>query len=54
MVAFASILYGIMWLYFARVNKLREEGKMDGKIVGMSDDEIAEMGDDSPRFRYTI
>jgi hypothetical protein len=54
MVAFASIVYAFMWYYFAKVNARRARGEEDYKIEGMSADEIAELGDDSPRFVYTI
>jgi len=54
MVAFAVAVYGFMWFYFARVNARRARGEEDWKIEGMSEEEIAELGDDSPRFVYTI
>jgi hypothetical protein len=54
MVAFASTVYVVMWWYFAKVNARRARGAEDHRIEGMSDEEIAEMGDDSPRFVYTI
>ena len=54
MVAFACLCYAFMWVYFVRVNARRARGEEDYKIEGMSDDEIAELGDDSPRFVYTI
>lgn len=54
MVAWACLVYAIMWFYFAKVNARRARGEEDYKIEGMSDAEIAEMGDDSPRFMYTI
>ena len=54
LVAFASIVYGYMWWYFSMVNARRARGEEDYRIEGMSDEEIAELGDDSPRFVYTI
>ena len=54
MVAFASAVYAFMWLYYSRVNARRARGDEDHKIQGMSDEEINELGDDSPRFVYTI
>lgn len=53
MVAFAIACYGILWAYLGMLNTRREEGKEDHLMAGKSDDEIAEMGDESPRFRYT-
>ncbi|KAF2267637.1 high-affinity nicotinic acid transporter-like protein [Lojkania enalia] len=54
MVAWACLVYAFMWSYFATVNVRRASGKEDHKVEGLSDDEIAELGDDSPRFVYTI
>jgi hypothetical protein len=54
MVGFAIVCYGILWFTFARINKRRDNGEEDHLIAGMSDEQIAEMGDESPRFRYTI
>lgn len=54
MVAFASVVYALMWFYFSRVNARRARGDEDHKIQGMSEQEIKELGDDSPRFVYTI
>ncbi|EON66979.1 hypothetical protein W97_06095 [Coniosporium apollinis CBS 100218] len=54
MVAWAVVVYGFMWWYLARENKKRARGDYDDKIAGMSDDEIAELGDRSPKYEYTI
>ena len=54
MVACACLYYAFMWFWFARINARRARGEEDHLIEGMSDEEIAEMGDDSPRFVYTI
>ncbi|KAI4627562.1 uncharacterized protein J4E87_004126 [Alternaria ethzedia] len=54
MVAFACICYAVMWFHLGRINSRREKGEEEHLVEGMSDEDIAEMGDDSPRFRYTI
>ncbi|ORY15893.1 major facilitator superfamily domain-containing protein [Clohesyomyces aquaticus] len=54
MVAWACLCYAFMWFYFARVNAQREKGDEDHTVHGMVDEDIAELGDDSPRFVYTI
>lgn len=54
LVAFATLVYSLMSLLLARENRLRREGKEDSKIVRMTDEEIEELGDESPRFIYTI
>ena len=52
MVAFGTLSFGFMWVYYSFVNNRRAEGKEDPKIAGMSDEEVEELGDDSPRFTY--
>jgi hypothetical protein len=50
----AVFIYLLMWTYFLKVNKQRAKGKVDRKHEGLSEDELAELGDDSPHFRYVI
>lgn len=54
MVGFAGLVYGFMWFWYLRVNKRREQGLEDYKIMDMTEEDIQEMGDRNPRFRYTI
>ncbi|KAF2869155.1 major facilitator superfamily domain-containing protein [Massariosphaeria phaeospora] len=54
MVAWAITVYAVLWAYMARANARRARGDEDHRVQGMSDAEIAELGDDSPRFVYTI
>ncbi len=54
MVGYATVLYGCMSLYFIRVNARRRKGDEDKRVEGMSEEEVAEMGDRSPRFVFTI
>lgn len=54
MVGMATCMYGFMWFWYSRENKQRQGGRMENKYVDLSDDELAELGDESPRFRYTI
>ncbi|KAL1959099.1 hypothetical protein VTO42DRAFT_2886 [Malbranchea cinnamomea] len=50
---FSLIVYAFMWYWYSRINRNRDAGKEDYKIEGMSENEIQEMGDRNPRFRYT-
>ncbi|KAL4995567.1 histidine phosphatase superfamily [Aspergillus recurvatus] len=52
LVGFAGIVYGIMWAYYLWKNKRRDQGLEDEKVAGKTDEEIEEMGDMSPRFRW--
>lgn len=54
MVGFACTCYCVLWFHFSRANAKRERGDEDAAVQSLSDEEIAELGDDSPRFRYTI
>ncbi|KAF6812032.1 major facilitator superfamily transporter [Colletotrichum musicola] len=54
MVGMATCMYGFMWFWYWRLNKQREAGHVEDKHRDLSDDELAELGDESPRFRYTI
>ncbi len=53
MVALGTVIYGFM-LWCRRENERRQAGLMDDKFRGMGEDELAELGDESPRYRYTI
>lgn len=48
------MLYGFLWFWYDRLNKQRDTGVMLVQYEGLSDDELAELGDESPHFRYTI
>ncbi|KAM5341911.1 hypothetical protein ACJ41O_014942 [Fusarium nematophilum] len=48
------VLNGILFFHFHRQNKLRREGKQDWELEGKTEEEIEEMGENSPRFVYTI
>jgi len=54
MVGYAACLFAFMSFYFSRVNKGRRAGKEDHKVEGMSEEQINELGDRSPRFMYTV
>jgi hypothetical protein len=54
MVAWACLVYAFMSFYLSRINARRARGEEDDKIAGMSDAEINELGDRSPRFVFTV
>ncbi|TGZ81159.1 putative MFS transporter [Ascodesmis nigricans] len=53
MVAMGAVVYGILWYEYDRINKRRDRGEEDWKAEGKADLDVREMGDDSPRYRYT-
>ncbi|KEY68019.1 hypothetical protein S7711_08378 [Stachybotrys chartarum IBT 7711] len=54
MVALGTLIYGFMWFAYDRINRRRDAGDMSEKHRGMSEEELKELGDDSPHYRYTI
>lgn len=52
--AFAITMMTTLHTHFRIINKRRDQGKEDWKLEGKTDEEVAEMGDLSPRFRYTV
>ncbi|KAA8643409.1 hypothetical protein EYZ11_010114 [Aspergillus tanneri] len=54
LVGFAGVVYGLIWFYYREKNSRRDRGLEDYKVEGMTEEEIQEMGDKSPRFRYSL
>lgn len=54
MVGMASAIFAFMSWYLSRENGRRRRGEEDVRVAGMSEDEIAELGDESPRFIFTV
>lgn len=54
LVGFSGLLYVFMWFWYRNLNTRRASGLEDDKIAGMTEEEIQEMGDRNPRFRYSI
>ncbi|RYP25733.1 hypothetical protein DL768_011428 [Monosporascus sp. mg162] len=55
LVGMATGIYGILWFYYDRQNKKRAAGgHIHAKYEGMSEEQLAELGDESPHYRYTI
>lgn len=52
-VCMSAVIYMSFWAYFRHLNKRRDEGKEDHKVEGMTEEEIQELGEHNPRFRYT-
>ncbi|KJZ76799.1 hypothetical protein HIM_03676 [Hirsutella minnesotensis 3608] len=53
MVALGVAIYGAMWMWYRRENTRRGTGQLSEKHKGLNEDELEELGDDSPRYRYT-
>lgn len=54
MVGMGTAIYGFLWFWYSRENGRRERGIVSEKYRDMEEEELMELGDDSPRFRYTI
>lgn len=53
LVGFSACIYTFMWFHYRRINVARAKGEEDYKIEGLEEEEIEEIGDLNPRFRYT-
>ena len=53
MVGMATVIYAFMWWYFRSMNQKRAAGKEDWKAEGKTEEEVREMGDESPAYVYT-
>ncbi|RYP61424.1 hypothetical protein DL769_007709 [Monosporascus sp. CRB-8-3] len=54
LVGMATGIYGLLWFYYDRQNKKRAGGTIRAKYESMSEEQLAELGDESPHYRYTI
>lgn len=54
LVGFSITCATFMSWYFSRVDARRVDGKEDWKAAGKTEEETAEMGDESPRFLFTV
>lgn len=54
MVGLGTAIYAFMWVWYRRENARRDEGEVKEKYRGLDEDELRELGDDSPGYRYTI
>lgn len=54
MVAMATGMYGGLWFYYDRQNKVRAGGYVKPEHESLSEEQLAELGDESPAYRYTI
>ncbi|KAM0270628.1 hypothetical protein ACHAQH_009371 [Verticillium albo-atrum] len=52
-VCMSAVIYMSFWAYFRYLNRRRDDGKEDDKVQGKTYEEIQEMGEHNPRFRYT-
>ncbi|GME64281.1 Major facilitator superfamily [Neofusicoccum parvum] len=52
--ALSVVCHSIVWRQYSQANTKRAAGTEDGLIEGMSEEEIRELGDRSPRFVYTV
>ncbi|KAM3561676.1 hypothetical protein ARSEF4850_003098 [Beauveria asiatica] len=54
MVATGTVIYGLLWAWYKRENERRDAGVVKEAHRQMSDDELRELGDESPHYRYTM
>lgn len=49
---FAVAAFGTVWAYYIYINGRRASGKEDTKTAGLTEAELEELGDKSPRFKF--
>ncbi|RYO85981.1 hypothetical protein DL766_007245 [Monosporascus sp. MC13-8B] len=55
LVGMTTGIHGILWFYYDRQNKKRAAGgPIRAEYETMSEEQLAELGDESPHYRYTI
>lgn len=54
MVGMAIVIYAFMWYWFRRENQQRADGKIKEEHRGLTEEELMELGDESPHYRYTV
>lgn len=54
MVGLGVLIYALLWYWYRRENARREAGYVNDKFSGLSEEDLKELGDESPHFRYTI
>ena len=52
LLALSGVVSGLLWWTFVRINARRRAGGEDEKALGKTEEEIDEMGDESPRYIY--
>jgi len=48
----ASVVYGFLWFMLSKENRARDAGKIRARHENLSEAELAELGDESPHYRY--
>lgn len=54
MVFWSVVVYAFMWWYYSWENARRAAGNYDADFADLIEEEMAELGDKNPKFRYTI
>ncbi|GAB7361284.1 hypothetical protein MBLNU230_g1344t1 [Neophaeotheca triangularis] len=54
LVALGCVIYAFMYFHFDQENKKRERGDRDEKMSGLDEDEVLALGDENPKYRFTI
>jgi hypothetical protein len=54
MVGFGTVIYAFMWWWYRRENSRRDAGIVKEKYRNLDEEEMKELGDDSPHYRFTV
>ena len=53
LIAMSAVIYLLFWAYFRHLNQRKADGKEDYRMQGLTEEEVEELGEHNPRFRYT-
>lgn len=48
----SALITAVLWWAMLRINERRKAGAEDWKMVGLTEEEVDELGDESPRFVF--
>lgn len=54
LIGVSAFIFSVLLFWFAKTNRARDNGLQDSRVAGLSEEEIIELGEESPRYRFTL